>query len=325
MSDFFTRLAERTLGLAPTIQPMIPSLFAPEPEVDLPGDLLLEITEESEKNIAADHFSGNTESPMLSLETTTHLTQPSYPPSMQLQHEESQPFSITSSATAPQQQSAFTRTGERQAKHMPDHLTTRNEASTTGISIQPTRRGSQRTQPVQPATVSSAQVQTPSFAPMNAQTSGMARRTGEIPETTATFPASSMTDDTFTHNTLNTHVSTVLPTSEQQAIRGTTSHKQGISHHTLVGVPAQGLLSMSSMTGFSQIQQMQKMQQSLQPQQLQLETKPPEPDIQVTIGRVEVRAVPAPPKSTHPQLPSDRPPAMSLDEYLRQQERGVRR
>jgi hypothetical protein len=37
MADFLTRLAERTLGMAPVVQPLITSVFAPEPANHLPG------------------------------------------------------------------------------------------------------------------------------------------------------------------------------------------------------------------------------------------------------------------------------------------------
>lgn len=46
------------------------------------------------------------------------------------------------------------------------------------------------------------------------------------------------------------------------------------------------------------------------------------PTIQVTIGRVEVRAVPPPPA---PQKTRPRPPVMTLDEYLRQRNQGGQR
>ena len=306
MSDFFTRLAERTLGLAPTIQPMIPSLFAPEP--DVAGDMLLEITEESETGIAADNFSGNAAPTGLAQDATAtmHSTQPTYP--------------AFRSAPALQQQSAFGTMGERQARRMQDHLRAHNETATTDTRMQSTKRSFQYNQPATP--VSSAQVQTPSFAPMNAQTLRVARRTGEIPDTTATFSASSMPDNPLMDNTYDPHLSMLQATSEQQATRGATPHEQIVSHHTLVGVSAPNPPSTSSFSETRRAQQMQKTQQLQQPQQPQLETMSPEPAIQVTIGRVEVRAVNAPPTSARPQQPSDKPPAMSLDEYLRQQERG---
>jgi len=47
------------------------------------------------------------------------------------------------------------------------------------------------------------------------------------------------------------------------------------------------------------------------------------PTIQVTIGRVEVRATPPP--APAPQRPRAKPPVMSLDEYLRQRNRGGQR
>lgn len=326
MSDFFTQLAERTLGLAPTIQPIMPSLFAPES--DLPGDMLLEITEEREEreeSVVADNFSRNAESPVLARDAAPHITYPTQPTqltrsaSMPVQHEVSQPFPTTSSATAPRQsRPALATIAEQQATRMLDSLTIRTETSTTGTKVQPTRRGSQRTRPV---TSAEPAIPTP-FAPTNAQTSRMARRTDEITEPTATFLASSVIEDPFTHAT---HVSMVSATSEQQmaeaqwSTRAAIPHEQSVSYHTLVGVPVS---NHPSTTGLLQAQQMQQTQQT---QLTQLETPSPEPDIQVTIGRVEVRAITAPPTSARTQQQSDRPPAMSLDEYLRQQERGGRR
>ncbi len=334
MSDFFTRLAERTLGLEPTIQPIMPSLFAPES--DLPGDMLLEITEEreeSQESVVADNLSRNAESPVLAQDAATHLTYPTQPTqltrsaSMPVQYEVSQPFPITSSAAAPRHsRPALATMAEQQATRMLDSLTIRNETSTTGTKVQPTRRGSQRIRPVTSAVPAIptpfTYAQTPSFAPTNAQTLRMAQRNDEITEPTATFLASSVIDDPFTHDT---HDSMVSATSEQQmaeaqwTTRAAMPHEQSVSHHTLVGVPVS---NHPSTTGLLQAQQMQQTQQT---QLTKLETPSPEPDIQVTIGRVEVRAVTAPPTSSRTQQQSDRSPAMSLDEYLRQQERGGRR
>jgi hypothetical protein len=61
------------------------------------------------------------------------------------------------------------------------------------------------------------------------------------------------------------------------------------------------------------------------PAQAQLEATTSEAAIQVTIGRVEVRAVTTPTATTRSQQQSARSSVMSLDEYLRQQERGGRR
>jgi hypothetical protein len=49
----------------------------------------------------------------------------------------------------------------------------------------------------------------------------------------------------------------------------------------------------------------------------------PAPTIQVTIGRIEIRATP-PPAST-PKRERSKPPVMSLDEYLRQRNQGGQR
>ena len=61
---------------------------------------------------------------------------------------------------------------------------------------------------------------------------------------------------------------------------------------------------------------------SIAPAQVQLEAAAAEPAIQVTIGRVEVRAVSAPATPSRVQQQPTRPAAMSLDEYLRRQEQG---
>jgi hypothetical protein len=48
----------------------------------------------------------------------------------------------------------------------------------------------------------------------------------------------------------------------------------------------------------------------------------PEPDVHVTIGRIEVRAVPAAPSA--PVVGERRPPVMTLEEYLRRRSEGTR-
>ena len=306
MSDFFTRLAERTLGLALTIQPITPSLFAPEP--DLTGDMLLEITEE---RIAGNNFRRNTESPVPAQDATTHLTHPNLPTAASVQHEVSPSFSTTPATLAVQQsEGVHSALADQQAARNPERLTIRNE-------VPAAQRGSRQARPVTSAPpvlpASSAYAHITSIAPVTAQTVPIAQRISEDTKPTTPFPASPATGSSFTH------ISTAQATSEQQlaqvqqTTRAATAHKQIVSQHTLVGVPAP---NPPSTTGFSQIQQVQ---------QAQIETISPEPAIQVTIGRVEVRAVTAPPTRTRTQQQSDRPPAMSLDEYLRQQERGGRR
>jgi hypothetical protein len=47
MADFFTRLAERTLGLAPTVQPMIASIYEPDPELVTSEPFEMALEEES--------------------------------------------------------------------------------------------------------------------------------------------------------------------------------------------------------------------------------------------------------------------------------------
>ncbi len=55
-----------------------------------------------------------------------------------------------------------------------------------------------------------------------------------------------------------------------------------------------------------------------------IEASPPEPTIQVTIGRVEVRATPPPPAQPQSQQRAA-PPIMSLDQYLQQRSKGGER
>jgi len=55
-----------------------------------------------------------------------------------------------------------------------------------------------------------------------------------------------------------------------------------------------------------------------------IEASAPEPTIQVTIGRIEVRATPPPPAQP-PGQQRAAPPVMSLDQYLQQRSRGGER
>jgi hypothetical protein len=48
------------------------------------------------------------------------------------------------------------------------------------------------------------------------------------------------------------------------------------------------------------------------------------PTVQITIGRVEVRATPAPKSNAQPRQQRSAPAAMGLDEYLRQRSQGGR-
>lgn len=64
-------------------------------------------------------------------------------------------------------------------------------------------------------------------------------------------------------------------------------------------------------------------EQAAPPATKEASTQAAAPTIQVTIGRVEVRATPLP--APAPKRPRAKPPVMSLDEYLRQRNQGGQR
>lgn len=327
MSDFFTRLAERTLGLALIIQPIKPSLFAPE--LDAGGATPFEVTDES---ATAQTFSGTwqgVEIPAQARGVATSAAQ-----SEHAQTEYSGPAATparSSTGDIPVEtplngahsqgnlhQSELHNRRRASVAEYSGPTAARARLSTSNIPAETSMPGAhsqgnlhqserhqrgpaQSTEPFSPnagreftpavhTLVSAAQQSSPR-APSLALSLSYARGQGDNASERST------SSDTKLESAALVETSIML-------------HEQTMSRHVVLGKCTKR--SSQSMT-------------SIPTPQAQPEASTPEPAIQVTIGRVEVRAVTAPPTTTRSQPQSARPPAMSLDEYLRRQEQGGRR
>ena len=291
MSDFFTRLAERTLGLALIIQPIKPSLFAPE--LDAGGTTPFEIADES---ATAQTFSG----PWQGFDTPAQRSDPGQAPA--------QARSVATSAA--------------QSQHA--------QAEYTGLAVVPARSSTGNI-PVETSIPSGGMLAAPSSYRDN--------EWGSV-DVGAWRPQGSPLPYTKTGTRRSIVVATlavampprIRPLSLQNgggreltpAVHPLESaaqlHEQTISSHVVLGERTTRNSQSDVGTRFiaSELE-------SIPTPQAQPEASTPEPAIQVTIGRVEVRAVTAPPTTTRSQPQPARPPAMSLDEYLRRQEQGGRR
>lgn len=276
MSDFFTRLAERTLGLALIIQPIKPSLFAPE--LDAGGTTPLEITGES---ATAQTFSGTWQG----FETPAQSSDPGQAPA--------QARSVATSA-AQSQHAQMKYTGPAVAAARP---------STGNI-------------PVETPMLSGGMLAAPSSSRDNGWGSadvgvldvGALRLSGERGAIPLGY---------YDGHEQPPHPPDKLESAAQL-------HEQTISRHVVLGERTTRNSQSDVGTRFIASEIASELAFIPTPQ-AQPEVSTPEPAIQVTIGRVEVRAVTAPPTTTRSQPQPARPPAMSLDEYLRRQEQGGRR
>jgi len=305
MSDFFTRLAERTLGLALTIQPIKPSLFAPEPDYD--GEALLELAEESS---AAQTFAD-------ALPVAEIPTLPPDSDRMAAQ-EHAVETSVARSVYAPAAQPLPAATPERQALDSLSVATPSNTMHTTrpqsNVKQQQLTRYTHRRAPVtEPRSANAAQVRevTPGAVlpyPLTDQEHNNDADLFKSPSLLKSYndaaKRSAMSDSNTGLDGGNTSERYMEATTRVE----TSTHEHTIAHHTILG----------ERSG-------RNTQSSISAPAARTQPAPPEPTIQVTIGRVEVRAVTAPTTTTRPQQQPARATAMSLDEYLRRQEQGGRK
>jgi hypothetical protein len=298
MSDFFTRLAERALGLAPTIQPIKPSLFAPDP--DAKGEKLIEITKESAGSTGGETFAGTQPTddlPALHPDTGGILSQEHY---------------AAKFARAPAEQSRPAAPAMRQSTSFTSTEPPGNSASSRGNLHQSAQHGPRQTPKK-------------SFSPDAIHTRGSTQVTGEIEPavqqsgtraqssaTTQIRPASHNGSSLLLHSEQghSSDISDMKLEAVEMSISPASTNEQTLYRHVILG---------------ERTRRSAKLPVPISPAQLQLEALTPEPTIQVTIGRVEVRAVTTPATTTHSRQQPVKPPAMSLDEYLRRQEQGGRR
>lgn len=300
MSDFFTRLAERTLGLALSIQPIKPSLFAPEADYDAAA--LLEIAEES---AIAQPFSGTWQG----VETpTTHAE-------LALTKQADQPAPSVRSLASQMPAETPINGIQTQVKFSQPEQYNRSRAATSP-SASPMETFSANAASTFTA-AGDERKSTKQQASSRTSSSALSQTLHELHVASSHSPrvAPEQQDHILERRSTSSDTNLSPAALVETAI---TLHEQTTSRQVILGERAiRGAQSSSS------IATPPKQQEALTA--LSAVEAATEPAIQVTIGRVEVRAVTASATATRSQQQPARPPAMSLDEYLRQQERGGRR
>jgi hypothetical protein len=299
MTDFFSRLAERALGIALTIQPGVAPRYAPElqrADEDVPG---IQVDKEHEQ----------------AAQCTTFIA-----PMPAIQREQA-------SATPPQ------------ARH------TRPSFSPPEATMQSAQADSKQTNTTLPAsdvplTRESAAHATPQTYPLlqrpaQPQNSGIEQHVTSISTTNAVTTTSA-------HNiTAYTTVQNVLPRAIEQL------HEHGDVHTPSLSKQREHHLTMTATTssidkgeapapvtrqrqeiignGVNSSVPVNRRQYGQYIQHVQLkEEEQVTPTIQVTIGRIEVRATTSPVPTVQSQRQQVAPPVMSLDDYLHQRAKGER-
>jgi len=292
MSDFFTRLAERTLGLALIIQPIKPSLFAPE--LDAGGATPFEIAGES---ATAQTFSV----PWQGLEMPAQRSDPGQAPA--------QARSVATSAARSQHaQTEYTGPAVVPARSSTGNIPVETSIPSGGTLAAPS---SDRDNGWDGVDVEAWRPQGP---PLPYTKTGTRRRSIVVAALADAMPPHIRPFSL--QNGGERELTPAVHTLESAA----QLREQAISRHVVLGERTTRNSQSDVGTRFTASELA-----SIPTPQAQPEASTPEPAIQVTIGRVEVRAVTAPPTTTRSQQQPARPPAMSLDEYLRRQEQGGRR
>jgi hypothetical protein len=300
MADFLTRLAGRTLGVVPTVQPMIAPLYAPGPALLAGQESLSAFTEE---------VSGD--SPARPSLWPAGPREMNLPPGEPLQavtqeQESRAKLSAVSLSFSPQQDTVFpskgeiwTGTAQSAVSAMPgENIASRRDTSS---SISATGEGSQ------------------SAAAQNIAVS--------FPNTPLAVP-----DRT---SSLQMREVRALPVEGAQKLAGSASFISQVYQeadappaavNSVEGQRMGGVLPQSALPGASRSRANIRWaaadaatnQHELSPEGATPVT--PAPTIQVTIGRIEVRATQPPPAQR--QVPHPGPRMVSLEEYLDRQAKG---
>jgi hypothetical protein len=275
MTDFFSRLAERALGLATTIQPMVAPLYAPEPQqaTDSMLEMLADETQEVHSPV-----------PTTSLPTVQHT---------QIR---------ASLAEAPHAQSSIfphdiaTKSAQAGTKPLPMHapLTLEKETQTM-LQLYPALQRAAQTHDA--------------ITEQHTHTT-----TQNIHTNTHTTSYMSVQNVSQAIEQSERYLATAEPiqTSDKREALATGTHTIQERQET-VDNGASGSIYAAS-------RQFEPYDQHIH----RMEEAQVTPTIQVTIGRIEVRATTTPAQSTQPQRQQVASPVMSLDDYLHQRAKGGR-
>ena len=303
MSDFFTRLAERTLGLALTIQPFKPSLFALE--ADTGPEMPCEPAVEDALSQSMPMYRRDSATPLLHPDFA-QIPSPAHTPEIPGTVEIDNPVwqtgrgSVGDPISAPNSGLLLTKLTENVAfsQANPHHpLEQKRRRGPTTESFSPDSPSTQESPP-QASAIESA-VQPSNF---NRQFTVVSQPHRDSNHESLLFQTTESRQNSPVA-AINNELVAIPPGQMSTGSNVMESGRMGLS-----GRPSIGGLPFHTPSLYSRTQQ-----------------KVSESTVQVTIGRVEVRAVTAPTTSTHSQQQPVKPPTMSLDEYLRRREQGGRR
>jgi len=312
MADFFTRLAERALGVALTIEPLLASMYEPEftPGEDAPLEIVLD---EAELDDQATVFQDATPSTRdlsqvtlrpqpSSLMIGTAKEQPTLPASTPLQ-----PYTARAREQTPEQASASPAHSSRSEAPLSAARPDRQSGTTPSTSLL-----------VANAARSEYQIAQSEYRERDTHTESTRRQSD--PPTLAGPPLARRAE-------LPTRPSLPSGVIARQIVHGPTIPSVKTRLNRPPGAvsapyPGRNIDIPPQPTRASMRKQMAREEPSPIPAK-----EPPEatPAIQVTIGRIEVRATPAPVTEPEKKALATASPVMSLDDYLQNRTKGGHR
>ena len=292
MADFITRLAERALGVAPVVQPVIPSMFAPEPISHSTG---------LEWDSEATTSSGGLDRPRApsAQETPPAREAPTgRPASAAMAQQEDQSGALLSLATS----GSPRRTPE--SRPGPSHLSESGSSEHMAMTGKEDQRGSSRTTARHPQTPPETQPETLHRAEPGPTQRGLplGPPSAEDESGEAIFRPLRSLLDRGQGETLPP-----VPSPGAQASLDASEDAPPPVAPRVVRPQPDGYLERGPQ----------------EPREAAPESSAP--TIRVTIGRIEVRAITPPPMPLAQRTTPARPgPALSLDDYLKQHNGGQR-
>ncbi len=291
MADFITRLAERALGVAPVVQPVMPSMFAPEP-VSHPTDL--------ERDSEATTSPEDPDQPRApsAQETPPTLDAPTgRPADAAMAQQEDQSGDALSAPEPPR--------GTPESRPGPSHLGESGSSERGAMTGKEDQRGSSRTTARHPQTPPETRPET-----LHRAEPGPGRRG---------LPLGPPSAENESGEAVFRPLGTVLDRGQRETLPPVPSPGAQASLDASEDAPAPVAPRMvrPQLDGYLE----------RGPQEPRVGApESSEPAIRVTIGRIEVRAITPPPPMPPAQrtTPARPGPELSLDDYLKQHNGGKR-
>ncbi len=339
MSDFFSRLAERALGLAPILQPRVTPLFAQA--VQPMGEPLLEESLETDITASSNATDAKKDSQQ-SIQHQTAPLMPSHPQSLphlsdataietdhtQSSHPQKTMPSLANSAiagitssTQKADESALPAIEVTQESALPTiEVTqeTKQQIQNAGLTLplpvpSPTSTTTRIAAPLSPTSTTTPRIAPPLSTQVNTSTS-------QASSSTLLTPVEALLQSTHLHT--ETHHSTTNLLKGQSAHGNVISTTQMHAPREQLPLLAQRVTPAIKPEVSSIISRVTEIQHTTQPSAETQPTLQTAPTIQVTIGRIEVRAIPASTAVAPISRQHNEPVVQSLDDYLRQRAKG---